>query len=95
MMSLTDEQLTQVQQAAALLAPYERDFFLKSVANYLRDRHPSNEEVAAACTFVLGKEADAAQPTSAGKPKSGHRRPTSRLKSNSVQCDIAERKGPE
>jgi hypothetical protein len=37
MMSLTDEQLTQVQQAAALLAPYERDFFLKSVANYLRD----------------------------------------------------------
>jgi hypothetical protein len=43
MMSLTDKQMTQVQQAAALLAPYDRDHFVRSAANFLRDRRPSNE----------------------------------------------------
>jgi hypothetical protein len=36
MLSLSDRQLSSVQRAAALLAPHERDRFLRSLANHLR-----------------------------------------------------------
>ena len=36
MMSLTDRQFSWVQRAAALLAPYERDRFLRSLANHVQ-----------------------------------------------------------
>jgi hypothetical protein len=53
MLSLSDQQLRQVQQAAGMLPVHARDNFLRSVANRLSD-NPGDHEVSAAISLVLG-----------------------------------------
>jgi hypothetical protein len=54
MMALTDDQMNQVKQAAALLPVGSRDLFLRSVAGRLSDSAaPTDHEVAAAINLVL------------------------------------------
>jgi hypothetical protein len=53
MLSLSDDQLRTVMQAAAMVPPPDRDNFLKSLASRLGP-HPTNGEIAAALDFVLG-----------------------------------------
>ena len=63
MMSLTDRQLGWVQGAAALLAPYERDRFLRSLANHvhhdnagppaMRDHIPQGNKIASITDICL------------------------------------------
>jgi hypothetical protein len=52
MLSLSDDQLRTVMQAAAMVPAPDRDNFLKSLASRLSPR-PTNGEIAAALAFVL------------------------------------------
>ena len=52
MLSLSDQQLRQVQEAAAQLPVNDRDSFLRSIANRLSD-NPGDHEVSSAINFVL------------------------------------------
>jgi hypothetical protein len=52
LLALTDHQLALVQNAAALLPPYDRDNFLRSVANRLPSS-PSDDDVAVTLRLVL------------------------------------------
>src|SRR5437016_3810279 len=54
MMALTDSQMDQVKQAAALLQPSQRDLFLRSIANRLSEiAAPTDNDVATAVNLVL------------------------------------------
>ena len=54
MLALSDHQLQQVQQAAAMLPVSDRDMFLRSVAGRLSDiATPTDSDVAQAVSFVL------------------------------------------
>jgi hypothetical protein len=53
-LALTDSQLDLVTRATALVSPYDRDHFLRSIANRLGDNaHPSDDDVRDAVDFVL------------------------------------------
>jgi hypothetical protein len=52
-LSLTDKQLKQVMQAAALMPPGDRDGFMRSVAAVFRSDHPSDSEVICALCNAL------------------------------------------
>jgi hypothetical protein len=55
MLALSDHQLKQVQQAAALLPPAQRDHFERSVAGRLSAiAFPTDYDVSDAVNFVLG-----------------------------------------
>ncbi len=54
MMVLTDSQMLQVKQAAALLPTYQRDGFLRSVSNRLADlKRITDADVSHAIDFIL------------------------------------------
>jgi hypothetical protein len=54
MLSLNDQQLKLVTDAAALVLPQHRDAFLRSIALRLEGHErPSDDQLAAALTFVL------------------------------------------
>jgi hypothetical protein len=55
MLTLSDHQLQQVQQAAAMLPVNDRDTFLRSMAGRLSAiRFPTDYDVSNAVNFVLG-----------------------------------------
>jgi hypothetical protein len=55
-LSLSDTQLSLVQQAATLLSPGRRDGFLRSIANRLCTLpHPTDHDVQDAVNVVLGR----------------------------------------
>jgi hypothetical protein len=62
MLSLSNDQLRTVMQAAGMLPPDDRDNFLKSLASRLSP-HPTNGEIAAALAFVLGAREVSVHPT--------------------------------
>jgi hypothetical protein len=53
MLSLSDQKLRTVMTAAGMLSPDDRHNFLKSLASQLSP-HPTDGEVAAALSFILG-----------------------------------------
>jgi hypothetical protein len=54
-LALSDEQLSQIMVAAAMVSPNDRQNFLRSVAGQLAHTQPTDRELADALTLILAK----------------------------------------